>query len=468
MNSHSGHRERQGGFTVSEVVLAIGVVAFGLVAVLGVLPAGLSVVKDNREETIIRYEARYWINALRAGMQQFDALDQVEWVEIQLWDPTVLLNGQLINVPNPDTGVPDTTPTEVYRVHRTRLGADGGGYLPSSGLSPVVPGLPNGDTNSFSMGAVKQSSWPQDVIGWLSIPNPLKDGTRAGWWVKKTALVRPLNSTLFDRINGRKLLVAKKTDKAGKADGDFVYHPIPGGDLAFSYLLEVEVKPDPDTSLPSLYEVNLTFKWPVLDDPTQKDDPGRSPASPWASKNTSDDVTFVSKMKFKSLGMVERAIWKDKLILMQTTPERVEAAKAILDVIGAEVPGFEVTIDELLSQSPPTVEFGDIEAVLEDLTLVPDFKKVMKKIPVPISEVERWRLIQRPYEGQGLYSMRQVFPGPAGSTLENGGYEPKLIRWGHLGRFSWLLDPSRNERFQGFKPAANYFDQLYFLTPDNQ
>jgi type II secretory pathway pseudopilin PulG len=441
MNSHSGHRERQGGFTVSEVVLAIGVVAFGLVAVLGVLPAGLSVVKDNREETIIRYEARYWINALRAGMQQFDALDQVEWVEIQLWDSTL----------DPD----NDDPSEVYRVHRTRLGADGGGYLPSSGLD-------TGDTNSFSMGAVKQSSWPQDVIGWLSIPNRLKDGR----WVKKTALVRPLNSTLFDRINGRKLLVAKKTDKAGKADGDFVYHPIPGGDLAFSYLLEVEVKPD---TSPSLYEVNLTFKWPVLDDPTQKDDPGRSPASPWASKNTSTNVTFVSKMKFKSLGMVERAICKDKLILMQTTPERVEAAKAILDVIGAEVPGFEVTIDELLSQSPLIVEFSHIQDVLKDLTLVvPDFKKVMKKIPVPISEVERWRLIQRPYEGQGLYSMRQVFPGPAGSTLENGGYEPKLIRWGHLGRFSWLLDPFRNERFQGFKPAANYFDQLYFLTPDNQ
>jgi type II secretory pathway pseudopilin PulG len=453
MNSHSGHRERQGGFTVSEVVLAIGVVAFGLVAVLGVLPAGLSVVKDNREETIIRYEARYWINALRAGMQQFDALDQVEWVEIQLWDSTL----------DPD----NDDPSEVYRVHRTRLGADGGGYLPSSGLD-------TGDTNSFSMGAVKQSSWPQDVIGWLSIPNPLKDGTRAGWWVKKTALVRPLNSTLFDRINGRKLLVAKKTDKAGKADGDFVYHPIPGGDLAFSYLLEVEVKPDnalmpPPPQPPKYYEVNLTFKWPVLDDPTQKDDPGRSPASPWASKNTSTNVTFVSKMKFKSLGMVERAICKDKLILMQTTPERVEAAKAILDVIGAEVPGFEVTIDELLSQSPLIVEFSHIQDVLKDLTLVvPDFKKVMKKIPVPISEVERWRLIQRPYEGQGLYSMRQVFPGPAGSTLENGGYEPKLIRWGHLGRFSWLLDPFRNERFQGFKPAANYFDQLYFLTPDNQ
>ena len=111
MNLRMRHQRCQGGFTISEVVLAIGVVAFGLVAVLGVLPVGLAATKDNREETIIRYEARYWINALRAGMQQFDALNQVEWVEIQLWkpDPTVPLADQI----NPDTGVPDTTPTEV-------------------------------------------------------------------------------------------------------------------------------------------------------------------------------------------------------------------------------------------------------------------------------------------------------------------------------------------------------------------
>jgi len=451
------HRQRQGGFTISEVVLAIGVVAFGLVAVLGVLPAGLAVTKDNREETIIRYEARYWINALRAGMQQFDALDQVEWVEIQLWDPTVLLNGQLINdVPNPDTGVPDTTPTEVYRVHRTRLGADGGGYLPSSGLSPGP------SSNPFSMGAVKQSSWPQDVIGWLSIPNPLEDGTRARWWVKKTALVRPLNSTLFDRINGRKLLVAKEKTfaDADKANGDFVYHPIPGGDLAFSYLLEVEVKPD--ISLSSLHEVNLTFKWPVLDDPTQKDDPGRSPADPMASKNTSTNVTFVSKMKFPSLGIVKKAIWKDKLILMQPPGDRQEAAKAILGVIGAEVSANGWTIDYLVSQAPPSVNTNHISEVLDVLA----FEGVMEIQSTDPSGVERWRLIQRPYEGQGRYSMRQVFPGPPGPTLKYGGYEP--IGWGNLGLFSMFLDPFIDQRFTGFKPAAKYFDQLYFLTPDNQ
>ena len=57
MNTMIHQRKTQGGFSIAEVMLAIGVVAFGLVAVLGVLPVGLTVQKDNREETIIRYDA---------------------------------------------------------------------------------------------------------------------------------------------------------------------------------------------------------------------------------------------------------------------------------------------------------------------------------------------------------------------------------------------------------------------------
>ena len=73
MNTMKHQRNALGGFSIAEVMLAIGVVAFGLVAVLGVLPAGLTVQKDNREETIIRYDAQYWMTALRAGMQPTDA-----------------------------------------------------------------------------------------------------------------------------------------------------------------------------------------------------------------------------------------------------------------------------------------------------------------------------------------------------------------------------------------------------------
>ena len=41
------------GFTIIELVICLGIIAFALVAIIGVLPIGINVQKDNREETRI-------------------------------------------------------------------------------------------------------------------------------------------------------------------------------------------------------------------------------------------------------------------------------------------------------------------------------------------------------------------------------------------------------------------------------
>ena len=69
-------------FTLPEVTLAIGVVALGLVAVFSILPFGLTAQKDNREETIIRYEAQIWREFLLAGGLMMDDLGRVDRVEL--------------------------------------------------------------------------------------------------------------------------------------------------------------------------------------------------------------------------------------------------------------------------------------------------------------------------------------------------------------------------------------------------
>ena len=46
-------RQRTAGFTMIELVICLGIIAFALVAIIGVLPVGINVQKDNREETII-------------------------------------------------------------------------------------------------------------------------------------------------------------------------------------------------------------------------------------------------------------------------------------------------------------------------------------------------------------------------------------------------------------------------------
>ena len=54
-------------FTMVEIALCLAIVGFALVAIVGVLPAGLNVQKENREDTILNQDATIWFDALRAG-----------------------------------------------------------------------------------------------------------------------------------------------------------------------------------------------------------------------------------------------------------------------------------------------------------------------------------------------------------------------------------------------------------------
>jgi len=58
-----------GGFTMVEIAICLAVIGFALVAIIGVLPIGMNVQKDNREETVINFDANYLMNAIRSGAQ---------------------------------------------------------------------------------------------------------------------------------------------------------------------------------------------------------------------------------------------------------------------------------------------------------------------------------------------------------------------------------------------------------------
>ena len=64
-NSHS--RRPQAAFTLIEVALSVAIAAFALVAIIGVMPAGLNVQRENREESIINNDAKFLIDAIRSG-----------------------------------------------------------------------------------------------------------------------------------------------------------------------------------------------------------------------------------------------------------------------------------------------------------------------------------------------------------------------------------------------------------------
>ena len=62
------------GFTMIEIALCLAIIGFALVAIIGVLPAGLNVQRNNREETIISQDATYLMDAIRSGARGLDDL----------------------------------------------------------------------------------------------------------------------------------------------------------------------------------------------------------------------------------------------------------------------------------------------------------------------------------------------------------------------------------------------------------
>ena len=47
-----------------EIALAIGILGIALVAIVGVLPVGLNVQKDNREDTLVEQEGDFFMEVL--------------------------------------------------------------------------------------------------------------------------------------------------------------------------------------------------------------------------------------------------------------------------------------------------------------------------------------------------------------------------------------------------------------------
>ena len=62
------------GFTMVEIAISLGVIAIALVAILGVLPTGVRVQRDNREDTILNQEGTFLVEAIRSGARGLDYL----------------------------------------------------------------------------------------------------------------------------------------------------------------------------------------------------------------------------------------------------------------------------------------------------------------------------------------------------------------------------------------------------------
>src|ERR1043165_8783799 len=93
-------------FTMIEIALSLAVVGFALVAIIGVLPTGMTVQKDNREDTVINQEGRYWMQLIKGGALGLEDLtNYVESITISnLTKPNLSV---AINATNTSLGAAD-------------------------------------------------------------------------------------------------------------------------------------------------------------------------------------------------------------------------------------------------------------------------------------------------------------------------------------------------------------------------
>lgn len=84
-----------------EIALCLGIIAFALVAIMGVLPTGLKVQKENREETIINQDGLYLLEAIRTGAKGMDNLtNHIESITVVYGRNVVVFTNTTANVPN--------------------------------------------------------------------------------------------------------------------------------------------------------------------------------------------------------------------------------------------------------------------------------------------------------------------------------------------------------------------------------
>ena len=211
---------RRAGFTIIELVICLGIIAFALVAIIGVLPIGINVQKGNREETIINQASLYWMEAIRSGATGMNHLtNHIAFIEIR------------------------NSNSQVYRWEPVPAAA---------GDSHIE--LPRGVQGAAIIGLL---SLPvqADLVGPLTVRNWPQVDTQSGEYNRIRAKVRAISGSAVDKGEAAK-------------------------EMAFSYRLTSEVRPirtmgdwgnlsDNPLAMDAnrfrklnFYEIKLTFHWP--------------------------------------------------------------------------------------------------------------------------------------------------------------------------------------------------------------
>lgn len=91
-------------FTMIEIAMSLAIIGFALVTIIGILPMGMDVQKNNRRETIINQDANFFIEAIRSGARGLDDLTNY----VQAITISNSVTGSQVNFVNPNLPSPMT------------------------------------------------------------------------------------------------------------------------------------------------------------------------------------------------------------------------------------------------------------------------------------------------------------------------------------------------------------------------
>lgn len=220
-------------FTMVEVAISLAIIGFALVAIIGILPAGLNVQKENREETIINQEASIWMDVIRQGAEGLDYLtNYVDLIEVTVAEYDA--DGNFYQFVSPDPVPFQFAPDHVNPDFRLTNGA----VIMSVLSTPKYYPVPGGGGNYFSNHVV---AYVRSVSGGATDKAPQDNQTvrASAFSYRLTSEVIPFyahDDRWFDY-----------TDFRGVVAGG-------GGDPSLAYARNLAG---------NLHDVRLRFEWPL-------------------------------------------------------------------------------------------------------------------------------------------------------------------------------------------------------------
>ncbi len=219
----SSVRRRVAAFTMVEIALCIAIVAIAMVAIMGVMPTGLSVQQQNREDTVIDQEAQILIDTIRSGAMRFDELtNYVDYIVVS---------------------------------HQREIG---GGISSNSFRGPLFSWPVTSPLAGIDRGSGNRVLGAEDIVGLLSLPK--LDFYRGQFGTNQVvAQMRTFSGPLHEKVRP---LLGGNTQTAQV-------------DFAFRYQVSVEINLVPtgperqppyverDFNRRGIFDVRLTFRWPA-------------------------------------------------------------------------------------------------------------------------------------------------------------------------------------------------------------